>query len=156
MPCTPNEISRHRHWVCALQIAERRRELGLTQQDVVDRLAAVGVAATNRTLSAMEHGQGLDVGRLPELAAALDCTVTYLLGLTADPHHWVPDEAAPWATGDPARGCTDPECWFGPATARALSVATRWERNGLHRFAGRSAEEAAEPAARAPARTRHA
>jgi hypothetical protein len=66
--------------------------LGLTQQDVVDRLADMGVAATNRSLSAMEHGQGLDVGRIPELAAALECTVTYLLGLTMDPHRWEPDE----------------------------------------------------------------
>jgi hypothetical protein len=40
----------------------------------------------------MEHGQGLDVGRIPELAAALQCTVTYLLGLTMDPHRWEPDE----------------------------------------------------------------
>ena len=67
-------------------MSERRHTLGLTQRDVVDRLAGLGLATTNRTLSAMEHGQGVDVGRLPELAAALDCTVTYLLGLTADPH----------------------------------------------------------------------
>lgn len=88
---TSHDVSRQRHWVCALQLAERRRMLGLTQQDVVDRLAAVGVAATNRSMSAMEHGQGLDVGRLPELATALECTVTYLLGLTMDPHRWEPD-----------------------------------------------------------------
>ena len=87
------DISRQRHWVCARQIAERRRSLGLTQQDVVERLAELGVHATNRSLSAMEHGQGLDVGRLPELAVALDCTVTYLLGLTADPSSWAPDDA---------------------------------------------------------------
>ena len=66
--------------------------LGLTQQDVVERLAGMGVAATNRSLSAMEHGQGLDVGRLPELAAALECSVTYLLGLTVEPDRWEPDE----------------------------------------------------------------
>ncbi|HUR74817.1 MAG TPA: helix-turn-helix transcriptional regulator [Sporichthya sp.] len=92
MPPTSHDLSRQRHWVCALQLAERRRMLGLTQQDVVDRLAGMGVAATNRSLSAMEHGQGLDVGRIPELAAALECTVTYLLGLTMDPHRWEPDE----------------------------------------------------------------
>ena len=94
MPSTSHDLSRQRHWVCALQLAERRRMLGLTQQDVVDRLADMGVAATNRSMSAMEHGQGLDVGRLPELAAALDCTVTYLLGLTDSPHRWVPDEVS--------------------------------------------------------------
>jgi transcriptional regulator with XRE-family HTH domain len=95
MPPTSHDLSRQRHWVCALQLAERRRMLGLTQQDVVDRLADMGVAATNRSMSAMEHGQGLDVGRLPELAAALECTVTYLLGLTMDPHRWEPDEDPP-------------------------------------------------------------
>ncbi len=88
---TSHELSRQRHWVCALQLGERRRILGLTQQDVVDRLAAMGVAATNRSISAMEHGQGLDVGRLPELATALECTVTYLLGMTVDPARWQPD-----------------------------------------------------------------
>lgn len=92
MPPTSHDLSRQRHWVCALQLAERRRMLGLTQQDVVNRLADMGVAATNRSMSAMEHGQGLDVGRLPELAAALECTVTYLLGLTMDPHRWEPDD----------------------------------------------------------------
>lgn len=91
MPPTSHDLSRQRHWVCALQLAERRRMLGLTQQDVVDRLAEMGVAATNRSMSAMEHGQGLDVGRLPELAAALECTTTYLLGLTMDPDRWEPD-----------------------------------------------------------------
>jgi transcriptional regulator with XRE-family HTH domain len=94
MPTTPYESNRARHWACALQIAERRRQLGLTQQDVVDRLAALGVSATNRTLSAMEHGQGIDVGRIPELAIALECTVTYLLGLTTHPQRWMPDDGS--------------------------------------------------------------
>ena len=94
MLSTSHDLHRQRHWVCALQLAERRRGLGLTQQDVVDRLAGMGVAATNRSLSAMEHGQGLDVGRLPELATALECTVTYLLGLTMDPDQWQPDDLA--------------------------------------------------------------
>lgn len=103
MPPTSHDLSRQRHWVCALQLAERRRMLGLTQQDVVDRLAALGVAATNRSLSAMEHGQGLDVGRLPELAVALECSVTYLLGLTVDPDRWEPDELAKPRTNGRAR-----------------------------------------------------
>ena len=105
MPPTSHDLSRQRHWVCALQLAERRRQLGLTQQDVVDRLAGMGVAATNRSLSAMEHGQGLDVGRLPELATALDCSVTYLLGLTTDPHRWEPDDLVSTKTnGRPRTG----------------------------------------------------
>jgi transcriptional regulator with XRE-family HTH domain len=78
--------------LCARRIGERRRQLGLTQCDVVERLKTQGLAATNRTLSAMEHGQGVDVGRLPELAVALDCTVSYLLGLTTEPTRWAPDD----------------------------------------------------------------
>jgi transcriptional regulator with XRE-family HTH domain len=89
---TPHDLNRERQWVCARRINARRHDLGLTQWDVVERMAALGVTGTNRTLSAMEHGQGIDVGRLPELAVALDCTVTYLLGLTSDPRSWVPDE----------------------------------------------------------------
>lgn len=90
---TGNDVSRERHWLCARRISIRRHELGLTQSDVVDRLTALGVPASNRTMSAIEHGQGVDVCRLPELAAALDCTVTYLLGLTAVPGNWAPDDA---------------------------------------------------------------
>jgi transcriptional regulator with XRE-family HTH domain len=90
-----HDRSRERHWACARRLTERRHDLGLTQSEVVERLTALGVTATNRTLSAMEHGQGVDVGRLPELATALDCTVTYLLGLTTDVGHWVPDELEP-------------------------------------------------------------
>lgn len=90
--------ARERHWVCARRLRERRQALGLTQGEVVQRLAASGAAATNRAVSAMEHGSGVDIGRLPDLAAALECTVTYLLGLTDDPRRWEPDaplEAAP-------------------------------------------------------------
>jgi hypothetical protein len=57
----------------------------------VGRLAKLGVQTTNRTLSNLEHGAGLDVARLPELAAALECTVSYLIGLTRSPHRWSPD-----------------------------------------------------------------
>jgi transcriptional regulator with XRE-family HTH domain len=95
MVTTAHELNRERHWICARRMSERRHALGLTQCDVVARLASLGVISTNRTLSAMEHGQGVDVGRLPELATALDCTVTYLLGLTTDPAQWVPDGAPP-------------------------------------------------------------
>jgi transcriptional regulator with XRE-family HTH domain len=80
-----------RHWICARRLRERRRALGLTQADVVTRMGDSGAGLTNRTVSAMENGRGLDLGRLPELAAALDCTITYLVGLTADPARWEPD-----------------------------------------------------------------
>ncbi|MEO6503467.1 MAG: helix-turn-helix transcriptional regulator [Jatrophihabitantaceae bacterium] len=74
------------------RLRQRRDDLGLTQKQIVTRLARCGLLTTNRTLSSLEHGAGLDVAKLPELAIALDCTVTYLLGLTDDPHSWQPDE----------------------------------------------------------------
>lgn len=80
-----------RFLVLTLRLRDRRRWLGLTQQQVVRRLADYGVTTTNKALSSLEHGAGLDVAKLPEFAAALDCTVTYLLGLTDDPHSWLPD-----------------------------------------------------------------
>lgn len=82
---------RERHWICAQRLRERRRELKLTQMDVAARLCAHGTEMTNRTLSSMENGRGLDLGWLPELAVVLDCTVSYLLGLTDDPRAWIPD-----------------------------------------------------------------
>lgn len=85
---------RERHWTCAQRLRVRRRELKLTQMDVAARLCAHGTEMTNRTLSAMENGRGLDLGWLPELADVLDCTVSYLLGLTDDPHAWAPDQGA--------------------------------------------------------------
>jgi transcriptional regulator with XRE-family HTH domain len=95
-------------------MSERRHELGLTQYDVVERLAALGVASSNRSLSAMEHGQGVDVGRLPELAVALDCTVTYLLGLTGEPSHWEPDDRSVEVTVD-VTAAPKPRSWIlGP------------------------------------------
>jgi transcriptional regulator with XRE-family HTH domain len=73
------------------RLKTRRDMLGLTQKQVVGRLTKLGVQTTNRTLSNLEHGAGVDVARLPELAMALECTVTYLLGLTDSPHRWIPD-----------------------------------------------------------------
>jgi transcriptional regulator with XRE-family HTH domain len=80
---------------CAIRIRERRRQLGLTQAEVVRRAGGHGSRLSNQALSAIENGRRLDVGRLPDLASALDCTVTYLLGLTADPRRWEPDDAVP-------------------------------------------------------------
>jgi transcriptional regulator with XRE-family HTH domain len=94
MSLSAHDANRERHWTCARRISDRRHSLGLTQNEVVERLETLGVCATNRTLSAMEHGQGVDVGRLPEVAIALDCTVTYLLGLTADPSSWLPGDTS--------------------------------------------------------------
>ena len=68
-----------RNLTCAIRIAERRRELGLTQAEVVARVARHGSRLSNQALSAVENGRRLAVGRLPDLAEALDCTVTYRL-----------------------------------------------------------------------------
>lgn len=72
------------------RLRQRRTELGLTQQQVVTRLERAGLQTTNRAVSSLEHGAGIDVAKLPELAAALDCTITYLVGLTDDPRRWEP------------------------------------------------------------------
>lgn len=87
--------ARERHWMCAQRMRERRLALGLTQREVVERLLCRGSHTTNRALSAMENGRGLDLGLLPELADSLDCTTTYLLGLTADPSSWSPADRQP-------------------------------------------------------------
>jgi helix-turn-helix protein len=83
--------ARERHWVCAQRLRERRLALGLTQREVVERLERYGCGTTNRSLSSMENGRGLDLGLLPELATALDCTITYLLGLSSNASDWLPD-----------------------------------------------------------------
>lgn len=99
--------------MCARRIRARRRALGLTQAQAAARLAAHGTRMSNQVLSAIENGRGVPAGRLPGLAAVLDCTVTYLLGLTADPHQWLPD--APTAPSpSPSRA---------PATARPAGQA---------------------------------
>src|ERR1700730_10004233 len=58
---------------CAIRIKERRRELGLTQAEVVDRVSQHGSRLSNQALSAIENGRRLAVGRLPDLADALGC-----------------------------------------------------------------------------------
>ena len=83
-----------RHLLVTQRLRQRRDELGLTQKQVVTRLARLGVMTTNRALSSLEHGAGLDIAKLPELAHVLDCTVTYLIGLTDDPQSWLPDRKA--------------------------------------------------------------
>ncbi|MGH8962783.1 MAG: helix-turn-helix domain-containing protein [Jatrophihabitantaceae bacterium] len=80
-----------RQLLIAQRLRARRADLGLTQKQVVTRLARCGVRTTNRALSSLEHGAGLDVAKLPEIAVALDCTVTFIVGLTDDPDRWEPD-----------------------------------------------------------------
>jgi transcriptional regulator with XRE-family HTH domain len=93
-----------RNLTCAIRIRERRRQLGLTQAEVVDRVNGPGSRLSNQGLSAIENGRRLAVGRLPDLAAALECTVSYLLGLTADPDRWEPDDTRPGREPEPPSG----------------------------------------------------
>src|SRR5512138_2211424 len=86
-----SDLGVDRHLVVSHRLRARRQQLGLTQKQLVSRLARRGIRTTNKTLSSFEHGAGVDVVRLPELAVALECTVTYLLGLTEDPARWEPD-----------------------------------------------------------------
>lgn len=81
------------------RLRERRVGLGLTQKQVVTRLARCGLRTTNRALSSLEHGAGIEVAKLPALAGALDCSVTYLLGLTDDPGRWEPDQPVRQVSG---------------------------------------------------------
>ena len=94
---SPSDLGATRHLVVSQRLRERRRTLGLTQKQVISRLARLGVLSTNKALSSLEHGAGLDLAKLPELAAALDCSVTWLLGLTDDPHSWEPAGRRPTA-----------------------------------------------------------
>ncbi len=98
-----DEAWAHRQLLITHRLRQRRSDLGLTQHQVVARLAEHGLQTTNRALSSLEHGAGLDVAKLPALAGALDCTVTYLIGLTDDPQRWEPDPA-----GRPARPAAPP------------------------------------------------
>ncbi len=95
-----HELGLHRHLLVSERLRVRRRQLGLTQKEVVARLRRLGVDTTNKSLSSLEHGAGLDVCKLPELARALDCTLTYLVGLSADPLSWEPD-AGGWPVPEP-------------------------------------------------------
>ncbi len=99
--------SRHRH-VVGHRLRQRRRTLGLTQRDVAARLGELGTTTTNKALSSLENGATLDAAKLPELARALHCSVTYLLGLTDDPRQWVPDRDAEPAVARPLSAAREP------------------------------------------------
>ncbi|MEP6648965.1 MAG: hypothetical protein ABJA74_03515 [Lapillicoccus sp.] len=123
---SPSDLGATRHLLVSQRLRERRRALGLTQKQVISRLARLGVVSTNKALSSLEHGSGLDVAKLPELAVALDCSVTWLLGLTDDPHSWEPAGRRPSA-GSPIRTAdadvvtiATSSTMSGPSAARPL------------------------------------
>ena len=103
-----DELGAHRHLLVSERLRLRRRQLGLTQKEVVARMRRLGVGTTNKALSSLEHGAGLDVCKLPELAQALECTLTYLVGLTSDPARWEPDEQQ-WVRRPPPAARAAPE-----------------------------------------------
>ena len=113
-PTSYDELGAHRHLLISERLRQRRRELGLTQKEVVARLRRLGVVTTNKALSSLEHGAGLDVCKLPEIARALDCSLTYLVGLTDDPGSWEPDTQR-WPGLPPPRAVPRP-----PEARRAL------------------------------------
>ncbi len=116
---TTSDVDAHRHLLVSQRLRARRRALGLTQKQVVTRLGRLGVRTTNKSLSSLEHGSGLDVARLPELAAALECSVTWLLGLTEDPSAWMPDSPVP----SPGGGTPSPPSVPPTSSAPVLSSA---------------------------------
>lgn len=130
--------------------------LGLTQKQVISRLARLGIASTNKSLSSLEHGAGLDVAKLPELAAALDCTVTWLLGLTDDPHRWEPDAGAPAHTAPAAsaRSRSGPgHAALGDHTAHPVSAAAHHAHDTLVEDASHSFDPAPTPESSGPGRS---
>jgi transcriptional regulator with XRE-family HTH domain len=132
MPAT-RETATARHWTCGRRLRERRHALGLTQSEVVTRLDG-SAELTNRSISSWENGRGLDFGWLPELAAALDCTITYLLGLTDDPHRWQPDAGESAVTTPPAMPpATDVSTAAAPPEDDAPTAPTSSAPTGEHR-----------------------
>jgi transcriptional regulator with XRE-family HTH domain len=88
---TPNvNAARERHWTCAQRVRKHRLALGLAQREVISRLHSRGTATSSRALSTIENGGTVELGLLPDLADALGCTVTHLLGLTDGPQAWQP------------------------------------------------------------------
>ena len=82
-------------WLVAWRIRNRRVDLQLRQEDVRARLSEVlGQKVSQSTLSRLEAGKS-DVAKgtmwLRALSEALDCSVTFLVGLTDDPDRWEPD-----------------------------------------------------------------
>lgn len=128
---TESDTTALRHLVVSQRLRQRRRALGLTQKQVVRRLAHLGVYTNNKALSSLEHGSGLDVAKLPELARALDCSITYLLGLCDDPARWEPDPQ-PAAQPRPHSSRTTPQAATAARSAGA-GAAARTRPASLHR-----------------------
>lgn len=81
-------------FLVAWRVRSLRKQLGLKQEEMVRRLAGQGLEISQATYSRIEVGKSEIVkgsNYLVGLATALDCSVTYLLGLTSKPSKWTPD-----------------------------------------------------------------
>lgn len=81
-------------FLVAWRVRSLRKQLGLKQDEMVRRLAEQGLEISQATYSRIEVGKSEIVkgaNYLVGLATALDCSVTYLLGLTSKPSKWTPD-----------------------------------------------------------------
>lgn len=81
------------YWI-SVRARQRRRALDLTQDEVVEVLDRDGLEMSVSTYSRMESGKvelAKGAALLVGLSRALKCSVTYLIGLTADANKWEPD-----------------------------------------------------------------
>lgn len=68
------------------RIRELRQALGMSQMDVCEELRRRGIEVQQSWLSQVEQGKGgLKASALSALAATLECSTDYLLGVTDDP-----------------------------------------------------------------------
>lgn len=81
-------------FLVAWRVRTMRKQLGLKQDEVVRRMREKGLDLSQATYSRIEVGKSEIVkgaNYLVALSEALECTVTYLLGLTSKPSKWTPD-----------------------------------------------------------------
>ena len=86
------DFGRRQQWALAQRLYLRRTELGLRQEDLVQRLGQQGLAITPGAISNWERTGSMDLPKLLALCGALECSLSYLVGLTKDPARWEPDE----------------------------------------------------------------
>ncbi len=81
------------YWI-SIRTRHQRRALDMTQDDVVEALRTDGLEVSPSTYSRLETGKvelAKGAALLVGLSRALRCTITYLVGLTADANKWEPD-----------------------------------------------------------------
>jgi len=91
MAMSAREFGRSWEWRVSARVLKRRKALGLTQQQLADRMTSHGAKTIVQQVSHIEQGMGVGVGKLVVLAQALECSTTYLLELTDEPDEWTPD-----------------------------------------------------------------